>query len=132
MSYTARTQRTPGWVVFAAVVLITSGVMRVLNALWAFDRDDELGEDLQVLLFEEDLAAYGWLWLVVGGLMIAAGIGVLRGSRWARWFGIAVAALAAISAMLWIYVYPISSLIYFAIALMVIQGLTADGMTEET
>jgi hypothetical protein len=118
--------RTRGWTVFAAVVLIMSGIMRILDALWAFDQNDETSEDLQVLLFKKDLAAYGWLWLVVGALLIAAGVGVLRGSRVARWFGIAVAALAAISAMLWIYEFPIGALIYVSIAVLVILGLTAD------
>lgn len=131
MSYNVRADRPQGWLVFASVVLITSGVMRILDAIWAFDKDDEVGEDLQVLLFEKDLAAYGWLWLVIGALLIAAGIGVLRGATWARWFGIVAAAVAAITAMFWIYLYPIGSLIYVALAVMVIHGLTADGMTEE-
>lgn len=84
-----------------------------------------------MLLFEKDLAAYGWLWLVVGGLLIAAGIGVLRGSQVARWFGIVVAAFAAISATLWIYQFPISSLAYVVLAVLVIHGLTVDGFAEE-
>jgi hypothetical protein len=129
MSSTAPSQRAPrpqGWTVFAAVVLIMTGIMRILDAFWAFDHNDETGEDLQVLLFKRDLAAYGWLWLVVGALLIVAGIGVLRGSLAARWFGIAVAAFAAISAMLWIYQFPIGALIYVSIAVLVIMGLTAD------
>lgn len=46
MSNTMRAQRPEGWVVFAAVVLMTSGVMRVLDALWAFDKNDESSEEL--------------------------------------------------------------------------------------
>jgi hypothetical protein len=133
MSSTAPSQRAPrpqGWTVFAAVILIMAGIMRILDAFWAFDRNDETSEDLQVLVFKKDLAAYGWLWLVVGALLIAAGIGVLRGSRVARWFGIAVAAFAAISAMLWIYQFPIGALIYVSIAVLVILGLTADDPSD--
>jgi hypothetical protein len=132
MSSTAPSQRAQGWTVFAAVILIMAGIMRILDAFWAFDRNDETSEDLQVLLFKKDLAAYGWLWLVVGALLIAAGVGVLRGSRVARWFGIAVAAFAAISAMLWIYEFPIGALIYVSIAVLVILGLTADAPAEVT
>lgn len=132
MVETVRTQRSNGWVVFSAVVLLMGGIMRVLDAVWAFDKSNEVDEDLQVLLFDNDLTAYGWLWLVVGGLMILAGLGVLQGSVWARWFGIVVAALAAISAMLWIYLYPIGALIYVTVAVMVIYGLTAPQSVEET
>ena len=49
------------------------------------------------MLFENDLAAWGWVWLVLGVLLIAAGLAVLRGAQWARWFGIIAASFAASS-----------------------------------
>ena len=127
MSYVERERRGEGWLLFSAVVLITGGVMRVIDALWAFDKDDEVGERLQVLLWEDNLAAYGWLWLIVGVLLIVAGFGVMTGSQVARWFGIVMASLAAISAMLWIYAFPIWSLLSVLIAVMVIYALTTYG-----
>ena len=127
MSYVERERRGEGWLLFSAVVLITGGVMRVIDALWAFDKDDEVGERLQVLLWEDNLAAYGWLWLIVGVLLIVAGFGVMTGSQVARWFGIVMACLAAISAMLWIYAFPIWSLLGVLIAVMVIYALTTYG-----
>jgi hypothetical protein len=127
MSYVERERRGEGWLLFSAVVLITGGVMRVIDALWAFDKDDEVGERLQVLLWEDNLAAYGWLWLIVGVLLIVAGFGVMTGSQMARWFGIVMASLAAISAMLWIYAFPIWSLLGVLIAVMVIYALTTYG-----
>jgi len=127
MSYVERERRGEGWLLFSAVVLITGGVMRVIDALWAFDKDDEVGERLQVLLWEDNLAAYGWLWLIVGVLLIVAGFGVMTGSQVARWFGIVMASLAAISAMLWIYAFPIWSLLGVLIAVMVIYALTTYG-----
>jgi hypothetical protein len=127
MSYVERERRGEGWLLFSAVVLITGGVMRVIDALWAFDKDDEVGERLQVLLWDDNLAAYGWLWLIVGVLLIVAGFGVMTGSQMARWFGIVMASLAAISAMLWIYAFPIWSLLSVLIAVMVIYALTTYG-----
>jgi hypothetical protein len=127
MSYVERERRGEGWLLFSAVVLITGGVMRVIDALWAFDKDDEVGERLQVLLWDDNLAAYGWLWLIVGVLLIVAGFGVMTGSQMARWFGIVMASLAAISAMLWIYAFPIWSLLSVLVAVMVIYALTTYG-----
>jgi hypothetical protein len=127
MSYVERERRGEGWLLFSAVVLITGGVMRVIDALWAFDKDDEVGERLQVLLWDDNLAAYGWLWLIVGVLLVVAGFGVMTGSQMARWFGIVMASLAAISAMLWIYAFPIWSLLGVLIAVMVIYALTTYG-----
>jgi hypothetical protein len=130
MTYATRARQGDGWLLFAAVVLVTGGIMRVIDALWAFDKDDEIGEGLQVLLWEDNLTAYGWLWLIVGILMIVAGFGVLSGSEAARWFGIAMASIAAISSFLWIYAYPIWSLVGTLIAFAVLYGLATYGGRE--
>jgi hypothetical protein len=130
MSYAVRERQSEGWLLFSAVILITNGIMRVIEALWAFDKDDEITDRLQVLLFDDDLTAYGWLWLAVGVLLIAAGFGVMSGAQWARWFGIVMASFAAISAMLWIYQFPIWSLLSVLVAVCVMYGLTTYGGPE--
>jgi len=127
MSYAQRTRPGTGWLLFSSIVLITVGIMRIFDALWAFDKDDELSGRLQVVLFDDNLAAYGWLWLIVGVLLIAAGVGVMNGSEWARWFGIVVAAFGAITSFLWIYQFPTWSLVGTVISLLVIYGLAAYG-----
>ncbi len=116
-----RGERGAGWILFAAIVMGTAGVMRILDAFWAFDRDDTLQD---VLLFKDNLTFYGWLWLAVGILLIVAAGSLLRGAQWARWFGVIMAMLAAISSMLWIYQYPIWSMVNTLIAVLVIYALT--------
>ena len=93
----------------------------------SFDKDDELGENLQVVVWDDNLAAYGWLWLIIGVLLILAGIGVWRGSEWARWFGIGMAAISAITSFLWIYAFPIWALVSSMISFLVIYALAAYG-----
>jgi hypothetical protein len=127
MSYAVRPRQGEGWLLFAAIVLMTAGVMRIFDAFWAFDKDDELTTNLQVLLFEDSLDAYGWIWLVVGALLVFAGFGVLSGSQTARWFGIFMAAISAISAFLWIYAFPIWSLVGVLISIGVIYALATYG-----
>jgi hypothetical protein len=127
MSYAVRPREGEGWLLFAAIVLMTAGVMRIFDAFWAFDKDDELTTNLQVLLFDDSLDAYGWTWLVVGALLVVAGFGVLSGSQTARWFGIFMAALSAISAFLWIYAFPIWSLVSVLISIGVIYALATYG-----
>jgi hypothetical protein len=127
MSYAVRPREGEGWLLFAAIVLMTAGVMRIFDALWAFDKDDELTTNLQVILWDDSLDAYGWIWLVVGVLLVVAGFGVLSGSETARWFGIFMAAISAISAFLWIYAFPIWSLVGVLISVGVIYALAAYG-----
>lgn len=131
MSHPARARYGDGWLLFAAVVLIIAGVVRILDGFWAFDKDDEI-RSLQALLFDDDLAAYGWLWIIVGILLIVAGFGILSRSQWARWFGIVVAALATISSMQWIYEFPIWSMISTLMAILVLYALTTYGGPDTT
>lgn len=127
MSDTTRATRGDGWLLFAAVIMVTGGIVRIFDAFWAFDKDDEVGEGLQNFLFGNDLTAYGWLWLIVGILLILSGFGVMTGSQAARWFGIAVAAFTAITSMLWIYEFPIWALVGVLISFLVIYGLATFG-----
>jgi hypothetical protein len=129
MSYAVRPREGEGWLLFAAIVLMTAGVMRIFDAFWAFDKDDELTTNLQVLLFDDSLDTYGWIWLVVGALLVLAGFGVLSGSEMARWFGIFMAAISAVSAFLWIYAFPIWSLVGVLISIGVIYALATYGGT---
>jgi hypothetical protein len=130
MSTRMSTRDGSGWLLFSSVVLVTAGIMRIFDAFWAWDRDDEVGE-IDTWLLENDLATYGWFWLILGVLLIAAGFAVLNGAEWARWSGIAVAALAAVSAMTWIYAYPVWSMVSTIIALLVVYGLAMYGGHQE-
>lgn len=56
-------------------------------------------------------------------MLVLSGVAVMSGSELARWFGITMAAIAAISSMLWIYEFPIWSMINTLIALGVVYAL---------
>lgn len=128
MAYTTvdRAPKGAGWVLFSSVLMIGAGIMRVFDGLWAFAKDDEV-ENLRTVFWDDNLAAYGWLWLSVGVLLIAAGGALLSGAQWARWFGVIAAGIAAVTAMTWIYAYPIWSLVSILLAVLVIYGLTMYG-----
>ena len=86
--------------------------------------------NLQGALLGHSLATYGWIWLIIGIILIAAGILVLGPSdqpsaEISRWVGIIAAALAAISAMFVMPYYPVWSLLYIILAVMVVYGLSA-------
>ena len=62
-----------GWLTFASIVLVVAGVMRFLDGLWAIRADAQV-PDLEDQLLGEELSTYGWLYLVVGVILILAGI----------------------------------------------------------
>jgi hypothetical protein len=119
-----------GWLTFSAVVLIITGIMRVIDAIWAFGYNGALPDGLHGALLGHSLSTYGWIWLITGIILIAAGALVLGpsdrpGGEVSRWVGIIAASLGAISAIFVMPYYPVWSLIYIAIAVMVIYGLSA-------
>ena len=119
-----------GWGGVSAVVLIIAGIMRVLDAIWAFGYHGAIPNGLQDALLGHSLKTYGWNWLIAGVILIAAGALVLGpgdrpSAEVSRWIGIIAEALAAISAIFVMPYYPVWSLIYVAIAIMVMYGLSA-------
>ena len=119
-----------GWLTFSAVVLIIAGIMRVIDAIWAFGYHGAVPDGLQGALLGHSLATYGWVWLITGIILIAAGALVLGPSdrpsaEVSRWIGIIAAGLGAISAIFVMPYYPVWALIYIIIAIMVIYGLSA-------
>jgi hypothetical protein len=122
--------RRSSWLTFSAVVLVLAGIMRVIDAIWAFGYHGAVPNGLQGALLGHSLATYGWVWLITGVILIAAGILVLGPSdqpsaEVSRWIGIIAAGLDAIAAIFIIPYYPVWSLIDIAIAVMVIYGLSA-------
>jgi uncharacterized membrane protein HdeD (DUF308 family) len=119
-----------GWLIFSAVVLIIVGIMRIFDAIWAFRYNGPVPNNLQEAVFGHSLTTYGWVWLIVGIILIIAGFVVLSPTPSitvdiARWFGIIASAIAAISAVTWMPYYPVWSFIYIAISIVVIYGLAA-------
>lgn len=120
-----------GWLTFSAVVLIIAGIMRVIDAIWAFGYHGAIPGSFQGALLGHSLVTYGWIWLIIGIILIAAGVLVLGpgdapSAEISRWVGIIAAALGAISAMFVMPYYPVWSLLYILIAILVIYGLSAQ------
>jgi hypothetical protein len=116
-----------GWLTFAGIVLIFAGVMRFFDGIWAFRYNGSLPDALQDATFGDNLTTYGWIYVLVGVILVLAGFGVLYKSQFSRWIGIIAAAIGGLSAMAWLPYYPIWSLIYIIIAVVVIMALSVYG-----
>ena len=116
--------RPGGWLTFSAVILILAGIMRCFDAIWSFGYRGQLPENLKDAVLGDTLATYGWWWLITGVILIGAGFAVLAGRDAGRWAGIAAAIIAALGAITWMPYFPVWSLVYVAIGIAVIYGLT--------
>ncbi len=116
-----------GWLVFAAVVLGVAGIMRIFDGIWAFRYKGAVPDNLQNGLLGTTLKNYGWLWLIVGILLILCALGVMARSQISRWIGVFAGAVIAVSAIWWMPYYPIWSLVYIGIGILVIYALVMEG-----
>ncbi|MGZ6651793.1 MAG: DUF7144 family membrane protein, partial [Solirubrobacteraceae bacterium] len=78
-----------------------------------------------------DLNTWGWIAIAFGAIEFLAALSIWRGGAFGRWFGIFVAGLAVIAAMMMIPAYPFWALTLVAIDLLVIYGLAAYGGKPE-
>jgi hypothetical protein len=115
-----------GWILFASIVLAIAGVMRVLDGIWAI-RADERVPALKDQLLGDQLNAYGWLYLLVGIVLILSAFALYQRSQLARWIGIIAGAILMISAAMWFTFAPVWSLVYIFIGVFVIYGLAVYG-----
>jgi hypothetical protein len=68
-------------------------------------------------------STWGWVLLIVGLIVVAAGFGVFSGAAWARWLGITVVSLQALTNFLFIPVQPWWAFTLILIDLWIIHSL---------
>ena len=111
-----------GLAVFAAVMMMTVGVLHVIAGLVAlFENEFYVLGARYVLQF--DVTTWGWIHLLLGILVAVAGYFVVQGAGWARGVGIGLAALSLIANFLFIPYYPVWSILIVALDVAVIWAL---------
>jgi len=115
-----------GFTVFAATMMVIGGVFQAMQGLIALFNDTfyVVGQEWA---FQFDITGWGWIHLIIGALVVVAGLFVFRGAVWARAVGIAVAAVSAVLNFMWLPHYPIWSLIIIALDVLVIWALSVHG-----
>jgi hypothetical protein len=116
-----------GWLLFASTLLGLAGLMRIFDAIWAFRYNGALPEELEGALFGDELDTYGWIWLIIGAVLILASFLLINRSQFARWVGYVATTLAALSAIAWMPYYPVWSIVYIGIAILVFYALARYG-----
>src|SRR5215204_5664922 len=112
------------WVAFAGIMLTLIGFFDILQGLTALFNDEYFTvREGDLLVF--DFTAWGWITLLWGILLIAAGLGLLGGRSWARWFAMFAVFVNAIAQIAFLNAFPIWSTIIIALDVFVLFALTA-------
>ena len=110
-----------GWITFAAILLGLAGTFNVLEGILAI-ANSRVYTAHQTFVFS-NLNTWGWIVLLLGIIQLIASGALFAGSEFARWFGIAAAAVNAIGQLLFLPAYPWWAIAMFAVDLFVIYGL---------
>jgi len=78
-------------------------------------------------IFQFDISTWAWIHLILGVIILVAGLFLFTGATWARVIGVILAVLAALAAFAWLPYYPVWGILFIAISIGVIWALTAHG-----
>jgi hypothetical protein len=117
-----------GWAVgfsaFAGAIMIMIGIFQFFEGLAAVANDSffVVGNNYTYNL---DTTAWGWIHMIIGVIVFAAGLGIFSGATWARVVGITVAVISAIANFFYIPYYPIWAVLLIALCVIVIWALAS-------
>ena len=113
-----------GWWVFAGVLLLIAGVLNIIYGIAAIGDAKFFTEHGTYII--SGLHTWGWIILILGVLELVAAFSLFSGGEFGRWFGIFVASLNAMGALLSIPGNEFWSLAIFALSIIIIYKL-AEG-----
>jgi hypothetical protein len=119
--------RHSGWLTFAGVLLIITGIMRIIDSIWAFTYSGSVVDKLHGALLGHSLTSYAVIWLIVGITSGVAGYMVMKpgslSAEISRRAGMGVSGFNALLAVTWMPYYPVWALLYIAMGIIVIYTL---------
>ncbi len=131
---TERGTRGTGWIIFAGIAMIIAGANMFINGLWALNATNSQVASFknQLLFSDTNLDTWGWIYAIVGLVVLLAGMFVFMRQRWAVMVGILAATVQAILAFFWIFSPQWQgALVIIVIDLLVLHALVAYGERGE-
>lgn len=115
-----------GWGYFASMMMMLLGVFQIIAGLAAIFKDNfYVVTQNNLLVF--NFTTWGWITLVLGIIIFAAGLELLRGAMWARVLAVFLAGLSFIANLSFVNAYPVWSVAMMVLDVLVIYALTVHG-----
>ncbi|MER7674203.1 hypothetical protein ABTY61_37885 [Kitasatospora sp. NPDC096128] len=132
-----RTTRVPeprpfatGWTIFAAIMLTAGGIMAIFQGIAGITKDS-LIIVTRHYVYSMNTTGWGWIHLILGVVVLLAGVALFSGAAWARAVGVVVAGLGMIANFLWLPYYPFWAIVLIAIDAFVIWALCVGTTRKE-
>ena len=115
-----------GWTSFAGIMMVMGGIWWIITGIVAIANESfyVVGPEY---IFQFDVTTWGWIHLILGIVILAAGFYLFSGAVWARVVGVIIAVLWSLVAFAWLPWYPIWAILFITISVFVIWALTVHG-----
>jgi hypothetical protein len=123
--------RRPGWLTFAAILMISVGCLRVLSAIYYF-ADSARVVSVTGGAFGGNLFLWGLWDLVIAGLALFGGFSLLSGNTFGRIIGYAWGVVVIVQSFMIISYAPWFGFATLLLAMLVIFALSATSEWRET
>jgi hypothetical protein len=115
-----------GWAYFAGFMMMTLGVLQGIAGLAGiFKNNYYVVTQTHLLVF--NFKTWGWVNLILGIIILMAGLEVLLGALWARILAVFLAILSLVANMAFMNAYPLWSITMMVVDILVIYALTVHG-----
>lgn len=125
MSHPERIPGPTGWAVFAGVILLMVGSLDFLYGLAAV-----LNNQVVVVgghgAIIADLTTWGWVNMILGGILVLTSLGLFTAAGWARWTAVVFVTLNAVAQIGVFTVAPLWAFIVILLSVLVIYNLTVN------
>jgi hypothetical protein len=115
-----------GFAAFAGAIMLLVGIFQGLAGLAAIF-ENEFFVAGPNYLYEVDVTTWGWIHLILGVILVFAGISIYTGAVWARSIGVFLAILSAVANFFFIPYYPVWSVLIIALNIAIIWALVVYG-----
>ena len=116
-----------GWVAFASVMMVLLGTFHVVAGLVGLFKEEYYLVGQDDLVVSVDYTLWGLAHLLLGAIIVTAGLALLKGALWARIVAVVLAAMSAVANLAFMAAYPLWATLMIAIDLLVIYAVVARG-----
>jgi hypothetical protein len=121
------------WRSLAGILVIIGGFFNAIDGLVAIvnaNRIEGVVNGRATLPVTDQLSSWGWLVLIVGIVMIFAGVAIFGGATWARVVGVVVLGVNMVVQFSYLAHFPFWSFTMILVDMFAIYGLVVHGRPE--
>ncbi|PBC40047.1 hypothetical protein CJ179_33680 [Rhodococcus sp. ACS1] len=107
----------------AAVVLVTVGILQLLQGIAAVAKDEVFVVGINYT-YKIDLTTWGWIHLVLGAVVALVGCALFTGATWSRVAAVIIAAVSILANFLWLPYYPLWAILIIGLDVVVIWAVS--------